>query len=88
MVKVKSPHGKFYDRRHDLVNCCEISIRNYHGYMFLMSYALLGLSSFMTYHRFVTTVTRRVPLVAVTVYHLSGAREFIPFFVGFVLLNL
>jgi len=56
--------------------------------MFLMSYALLGLSSFMTYHRFVTTVTRRVPLVAVTVYYLSGAREFIPFFMGFVLLNL
>jgi len=81
VVKVKSPHGKFYDRRHDLVNCCKISIRNYHGYVSLVVRTsrpvfIYDLSPLCN------NSNATLPLVAVTVYYLSGAREFTLVFCG------
>jgi hypothetical protein len=62
LVKLKSSLRKFYSRHHDLVDRYGIScVTNDHRYVPLVNLPVL--SSFMTYHRDITKLTRRVPQV-------------------------
>ena len=66
---------------HDLVNRYGISVsQNDHGYVPLVKKHFPVLSPFMTYHRFVTRLTRRVPLVQKKLFtlpeHLSSSPVF------------
>jgi hypothetical protein len=72
---------KLYSCHHDLVNRYGISVsQNDHGYVPLVIKHFPVLSSFMTYHRFVTSLTRRVPLVEQKLFtlpeHLSSSPVF------------
>jgi len=62
-VTLKSSLRKSYDRHHDLVDRYGISVTNDHGYVPLVVNTSRSIPHSRLHTRFVTTLTRRVPLV-------------------------
>jgi hypothetical protein len=63
LVKLKSSFQKFYGRNHDLVNCYRIYVTNDHEYVPLVVSNIRSFPHWWLITRFVTRVTRQVPLV-------------------------